>query len=971
MQQLKRIRACFITFIMILSSLSILFINTDSVHAEDFLEGDMDEWAEMIDLLEYFFGDVLSPHPYRFIGAYSVTNESVNISGDIVFDLYFSSTLLTQIAQKYKDKVNVSLHYIGAGNETTQKVKNANKTITLNPEFLGDPVQEFKKAIEFEDVNLTLFEGDYLIFSVELIQSDKPISQIVENRFDRGFKKRIENIARLLNESQDENLKDIGEVVKEVITLLDDYGIESDDIADLANSLRSSSFYYGSNSYSSSVYIPFESKDNKTLYFQNTPNLDLDLFGLGNIKIVNESKPTVSTDYAWPPSITDIGNFESEEDMASYDWMSWFMIWLLYSIDAPPEVDEDLLTYYLSRDGNLVFNEPEGDDTFRANLKDTKTWDNITLDRNKIIKNASAELYLHFPKILYLRKVSINVTLFYEDGNETVNIASAEKNLDRVSLVELIQRGPNSATEFVFEDAEDKEIWYGKNIGIKIKSSQGPLFSLRNPKVLCDSATYPSSISLLLKETDNVNITDDLEDKKIIPGNSAKFVLNISSKYEDTLNINVDPINSNNIDNWNIELKNTIDISEDETKSIEIFINSTVDEKGAYGDWIDFVVNVTGNTGFDSTEASVDVDQDAVDYDFTIIKPSSKEIKHGESKTYTFIITNNNTGYWPDRYIISAESEHNWTVEVDYDKNKNIETNEELIVNVTVFVPEDTEIKSDIISLNVTSESSLDYKGKSLILTIKTSIITPNILEQIYNFFEAISEDIGLDEMLGDYAAAFLIFLLVFLVIIFLIPSIYIIKKSYVELICTDLIKEIEPEEEATYEISIKNPTNKVLTYEITTEAKESESWDTILDKARVIVDSKQTKNIILKVKPNDNIKSDDWIEVLVKVKVVEKQNKSEQISTLTTIANGKAQLNIIGVYHWPRIFKKGDRVETSFRLRNTGNVSTGKVSVFLYINGKEKNKVEDIIIPRGGYAEIEIPWIAVKGKNKIDIEVK
>jgi len=40
-------------------------------------------------------------------------------------------------------------------------------------------------------------------------------------------------------------------------------------------------------------------------------------------------------------------------------------------------------------------------------------------------------------------------------------------------------------------------------------------------------------------------------------------------------------------------------------------------------------------------------------------------------------------------------------------------------------------------------------------------------------------------------------------------------------------------------------------------------------------------------------------------------------------------------------------------------------------VNGKEKNKIEGINIPRGGYAEIEIPWIAVKGKNDVDIVVK
>ena len=83
-----------------------------------------------------------------------------------------------------------------------------------------------------------------------------------------------------------------------------------------------------------------------------------------------------------------------------------------------------------------------------------------------------------------------------------------------------------------------------------------------------------------------------------------------------------------------------------------------------------------------------------------------------------------------------------------------------------------------------------------------------------------------------------------------------------------------------------------------------------------------------------------------------------------------KPKLKVIGVIHWPKVFKKGDRVVTSFRLENKAKVAANKVSVILYVNGEEKNKVEDITIPSGGYADIEMPWIAVKGKNEVNIVV-
>ena len=45
-------------------------------------------------------------------------------------------------------------------------------------------------------------------------------------------------------------------------------------------------------------------------------------------------------------------------------------------------------------------------------------------------------------------------------------------------------------------------------------------------------------------------------------------------------------------------------------------------------------------------------------------------------------------------------------------------------------------------------------------------------------------------------------------------------------------------------------------------------------------------------------------------------------------------------------------------------------LSVSFNINGEEKHKVEDIIIPAKGYARVTIPWIAEKSKNNISIQV-
>jgi hypothetical protein len=91
-------------------------------------------------------------------------------------------------------------------------------------------------------------------------------------------------------------------------------------------------------------------------------------------------------------------------------------------------------------------------------------------------------------------------------------------------------------------------------------------------------------------------------------------------------------------------------------------------------------------------------------------------------------------------------------------------------------------------------------------------------------------------------------------------------------------------------------------------------------------------------VKPTDYVKPEDYVEVKVSAKPIER-NKTTEISTITTIKDAKPKLEITGVLHWPRFFKKGDRVETSFKLMNRGTASADNISVILYVNGEEKTK--------------------------------
>jgi hypothetical protein len=939
---------------LIASSLSILIISPESIKADDEFEG----FEELLFL-------ITGLHPYVTAGWYEHTdNGTTQIDGDITFDLYISSTLSTQT--KWKDDLQISIYSYNPDFILPVKIENANITTKIEHELLGETVQKINVTLEKVEYNLS--EGDILIFTVEIIQSGKPIGNIIEKRYQEKLQVRAQKVADFLNRSGNENLVAIGDVIMQILGTADEFGISAEEFASLGNSFSSSSFVYNSDDYPSSLNLPLTSGE-KTLYFHSA--LYEENSETEGIVSMEEEKPNGSA-ITWPTRLLSLDPYESE--LKTEEWLVWFGAWLIYielNITPPEEEDKELITYYLTGENTLSLDKPVGEEPHTFLLKNPQEWGSINFNRNKIIKNASAELYIHYPKVVILRKININASLY--DGDNL--IASSNQKVDRTNILEFISRGPDSPTIFTFDDIEDIEIINGHSLKLVLSVSGKPLiYPLRKVKLLCGTESFPSSLIFKFSETDNIKIKNDVEDKVVIPGGSAKYKLDISSIYkENNININIVPEDPDDLDVWTVEYPNSIQIDQNSTKRIEVFVNSTNNNKSAYTtDKIDLFFNVSGKTGFVSKKADVKVSDDAVDYYLDIKLPSDKKIKHGTSGKHVFKITNKNTGFWDDTYELEAVSEHGWKVELESDEVV-VENGKDAKIKVKVFVPEDSEICYDILELNIVSRESKNHdKLSNWTARVITIVINPNGFEQIYNYFESVSESIGLHEFLGDYGAAFLIFIILFIIILFLIPLIYFLRRKYVEIICLDRIKEISPDGKAEYEITLRNPSKIKQTYEIKAEKVNSSSkgWEVSVDTENLIVQGKQTKSIDLSVKPTDYVKKDDWTEVKITVIPIGKKRKAE-LSTVTTIKDATIELKILGTFSWPNYFKKGDRVNTIFRINNIGNVSADNISVILYVNGKEKNKVEDITIPRRGYAEIEIPWIAVKGKNEVNIIVK
>ena len=630
--------------------------------------------------------------------------------------------------------------------------------------------------------------------------------------------------------------------------------------------------------------------------------------------------------------------------------------------------DENTKIYYLHSGNKMDEQEPTKQDSSRNNLKNSINWDGSALDRSKILKEATANLYVNYKDIGPLKD---NIKITASLSNKGTKIASCEVKLDKTQ--ELLQTSTNLIA-FSFSNLDDNvEITYDTYLSLEISASNYTTFGkdfIRSAELLYDSSEFPSSLTLVFGETDNIKIKANLisDDKKIIPLGSVRYDLNVTSSEVDDITITKQDFSDTESEKWDISINpKSFSISNDGHKTVNVVITSTFNDIDADQYPLEVNFSATGKTGKDTFTANAEVSKDAVDYDVGITVPPGRKIEHGTNDTYHFIIKNNNTGVWPDSYTIEASSENNWSVECKPTKVNGLSAGEEKNINVTLSVPKDTEIVSDLLTFTVTSETG----SISVTANVTTTVIGQNVFEGIYGFFESAAEDLGLNEIFGSLAPVVFATILIIIIFIILIIVVFILTTKSADIICFERIKEIPPEENARFEITVKNPTKKTQSYELSLkENLESYKWDASLDLKRVMLEPGQSRTVVLIVRPTDLIKTDDWAEIGVAVKA-EGMRKTEEMTVMTLIKDSKAELSIGGVTHWPRSFKRGDRVTISFKVKNKGNASASGVDVILYINDKEKNKVDDVIIPAGGYANIRMPWIVGKSKNEINIVVR
>ena len=474
----KKLRTWIITLSLLFILLSPNF--NDNVRAEDpsdseYIKGLINIVRSMID-----FNDELNPHPFRYVGIWE-SYRTMNIEGDMEFELYFSAPILTQIQLlgliNYQDALKIDVYHVDSDGVKTL-IDNGNKTIKLVPE-----TQEYiqKYIVKLENVNVTINKSEYLAFVIEIKQSEKPVESFAANIYDTQVVSRLEKIANILRKIDDPNLQEIATYIDIGLENLSNLGIGGKEFGALVNVLFSSAFYYGSVDYPSSVkFYNDDSKEIKVYFQSEYSDFQYELYSTTELfpfeKKANETKPTTSTAHAWPPILTEIDELKSLENISlESEIVNWFVIWALYTIGEPTEeVDTNKVTYYLAENGKLTTDKPGKTETINEELSEQpSTWTATTFERNKILTNVTAYLNIYYSKVLTLGKVKINATL---KKNGKI-IATDEKDLDRTNIFELIQKGPDVPTKFTFDNFDtSEEIWYTDNLSLEVSYVNKPIF---------------------------------------------------------------------------------------------------------------------------------------------------------------------------------------------------------------------------------------------------------------------------------------------------------------------------------------------------------------------------------------------------------------------------------------------------------------------------------------------------------------
>jgi len=523
-----------------------------------------------------------------------------------------------------------------------------------------------------------------------------------------------------------------------------------------------------------------------------------------------------------------------------------------------------------------------------------------------------------------------------------------------------------------------------------IEFDLGNLIGIEEPTLMYNSYNTSSHVDVTLTLPTDIKLEfkNGVSSKQRIL-KSGRAIYNITVRNQgnksDTVNLTVYVIDTNYMvtpEGWTYFLNGTdggtatysqygiryisdsISLSGGQNKDITVTV--TPSPNGKYGDSAKLYISADGERGRDSLEGMVILSPEKRRFLIDISSIPGKDVRKGSSYTYLFIIKN--AGNDVEDLVISVESQNGWDFVLDTSSIR-LNPGEEKEVNVTVTVPQNVETGSqDILVFTVYSADHLSNRNTVMVVT---TAVVPTVAQVITESFDSFAQTMGLTAVFGSAAGMILLTIVIAIILLIIVFIIRHILRKHVLLICFDRIKEVDVDGEEKFEIVVRNPTKWRKVYDLSIN-KESlpEGWDVSISDEEIKLNPGEEHKIYVSVRASPDVGPDGYAEIKVTAVPRDRPAKRSTISLLAMVKGAQIKLGIANVFHWPRIFKEGEIVTTRFSVKNEGNVTAKNLSIVLSVNGIEKNRVDNISIPAGGYADVKMPWRAFQGKNNVYIRV-
>lgn len=613
-------------------------------------------------------------------------------------------------------------------------------------------------------------------------------------------------------------------------------------------------------------------------------------------------------------------------------------------------------TYWLHKNNVMNTTEPTAVISEKASLSNTNhTWYSSPLNKDILLNGdvvTHAYITLSQKGLIFKRDQTVDVMVSLLDvdpNNGETTIASTTKTVSSTDGTEEIT--------FTFSVSEEE---VAKNHQFALKITGGAAqntFDLHY-----DSTNHPSYTEITYTEKKSpIRLDFDHGPPAMKPGGGTTHAITIYNQGEtnDTVTLSSDPSLG-----WITSLENTTlfipATAGNNTNSTLLHVNAP-----NYADNGTITLTAVGATGETTATMNVTSSPSAYVYNATVYKPKGKNARPEETITYTFSIKN--TGDTQDTYALDVSSEHDWNTSIS-DANitlANGVTSDD--ITVSVEIPGNVSVGTkDILSFSITSHTT----NQTEVVSVTTTIAAAGVLEILYDAFMYIAEVTGLEQVAGSMAPYVLLLILVSIIAAVVLIVVWQMRRRYVDLVCLNRSKEIVPGGSVVYTVGIANPSAQTLSYTLSADFP-SGLWTVNMKDDQLVLEPGEMKEVEVDVEASDKLLVGDTAEIAVDAQVDGKPAHSERLLLMVCVKPRKADLAVTDVSHRPARFNSGDRVVTSFKVENQGDAPAEKVSIILYANGREMNRVDDVTIPEDSYASVEFPWIALYGENKIHITVR